>query len=467
MGIKFRLTPAIFQEMQKHLTHDTTVEQGCFLLCSEASAKDDCILIAKGLIPLEKSDYVVQKFDQLSFSPSTMLRAVRLAKSYNASLCFVHTHPMSTKEVEFSQADGIGNIRTFDFFNRMLPGKTNSALVFSGDMTAVSGRTYQTASSWNRIHSVSVAGNPYQLTTTGIDTSRHLDTSVFDRHALLLGKEGRDLLSDLTIAIVGLGGIGSVVATELAHCGFGNLALIDHDILEDSNRPRIIGSKPSDVTNGTAKVDIASRYISSTMPECNVQAFHTNVEDPLVREELISADAIIVCTDSAKSRAYVNEICHRYYVPTLDLGVEFVASPDGKIDNEVGKVNLVMPGTPCLFCVGHVSSEMILVEELPVEEVRKRAAEGYVRNIHLPQPSMMPFNGEIASRGIQLLVSQFTGLAPVSEQTYEQRSFLGLKRRKLVRIIAKHHDKDCPYCIPGGVLGKGDNLPLCTEDEVA
>ncbi len=177
-----------------------------------------------------------------------------------------------------------------------------------------------------------------------------------------------------------------------------------------------------------------------------------------IRSELIGADFIVIGTDSAKSRAYVNEICHRYYVPVLDLGVEFVA-PDGQVQNEVGKVNLMMPGTPCLWCIGHVSAELILAEELPEQEARKRAAEGYIRDVYVPQPSMMPFNGEIASRGVQLLVRQFSGLAQVEEVIYEQRSFLGINGRKPIRLVAKHHSMDCPFCLPGVVAGAGDDTP--------
>lgn len=286
--------------------------------------------------------------------------------------------------------------------------------------------------------------------------------STFKRNALLLGEDGQRILSRLTGVVVGLGGIGSLAAIELAHSGFGSLILVDHDFLEESNRPRIIGSRPSDVLNKIPKVEIARRYLSESMPECHVQAFQSTVEDAAIRDYLIDADFILIGTDSTKSRAYVNEICHRYYVPLLDLGVEFVAD-NGEIQNEVGKINLIMPGTPCLWCTGHVSSELILAEELPKDEVLKRAAEGYIKNIYIPQPSMMAFNGEVASRGVQLLIRQFSGLAPVDERTYEQRSFLGTNRRKTIRSVAKHSSQDCPHCMPGQILGCGNNTLILSS----
>lgn len=165
--VKFRLSPGLFQEMKSSLTLSTTVEQGCFMLCAEAKANNNHILIANQLIPLKANDFTVQKYDQLSVSPSAMLRVGRMAQAKNVGVCFIHTHPMSFGEVEFSRADDYGNVRTFEFFNRLLPEQANSALVFSGDMEAVSGRLYRTANNWVQINSVTVSGQPFHLETNG------------------------------------------------------------------------------------------------------------------------------------------------------------------------------------------------------------------------------------------------------------------------------------------------------------
>jgi len=170
MGIQFRLSPKLFRDLQKEIAQDTAVEQGCFLLCSEAKTHSNHILIAKRLLPLQENDFKVQKRDLLSVSPSTMLRVSRMAQADNSGICFIHTHPMSFGTVGFSMADDYGNVRTFDFLNRMVPGKANSALVFSGDMKAVSGRLYHTANSWKHIESVSVAGSPSKILTMNNDS---------------------------------------------------------------------------------------------------------------------------------------------------------------------------------------------------------------------------------------------------------------------------------------------------------
>ncbi|MBW3011463.1 ThiF family adenylyltransferase [Candidatus Woesearchaeota archaeon] len=53
-----------------------------------------------------------------------------------------------------------------------------------------------------------------------------------------IGKEGQKKLAKATIAIVGLGALGSVSAEQLARAGIGKLILFDHDIIEVSNLQR-------------------------------------------------------------------------------------------------------------------------------------------------------------------------------------------------------------------------------------
>lgn len=166
MDIKFRLTPGLFRDMQDSLVHYSAVEQGCFLLFSVANANDSLILLGHELIHLNDEEFTVQRYDQLSVSPSAMLRVARTAQANDAGVCFIHTHPMSSGDVDFSLADDYGNARTFGFFNRMLPERAHVALVFSCDMRAVSGRLYHSGNSWEKIGSVTVAGHPWLLTTT-------------------------------------------------------------------------------------------------------------------------------------------------------------------------------------------------------------------------------------------------------------------------------------------------------------
>src|SRR3989344_6780633 len=59
----------------------------------------------------------------------------------------------------------------------------------------------------------------------------------YSRQIIFIGTENQEKLSKSTVAIVGLGGIGSPAAEMLARSGV-NLILIDRDIVEKSNLQR-------------------------------------------------------------------------------------------------------------------------------------------------------------------------------------------------------------------------------------
>ncbi len=58
------------------------------------------------------------------------------------------------------------------------------------------------------------------------------------RTAMLLGREAVERLEQATVAVFGLGGVGSYTAEALARAGVGRLILVDGDTVSDSNRNR-------------------------------------------------------------------------------------------------------------------------------------------------------------------------------------------------------------------------------------
>ena len=57
----------------------------------------------------------------------------------------------------------------------------------------------------------------------------------FDRTISLIGKENLEKLNKSTVAIFGLGGVGSYVLEGLARSGIGNFVLVDKDEIDITN----------------------------------------------------------------------------------------------------------------------------------------------------------------------------------------------------------------------------------------
>lgn len=123
------------------------------------------------------------------------------------------------------------------------------------------------------------------------------------------GKELQELFSAASVAVCGLGGLGSNVATALARAGVGRLHLIDFDRVDISNLNRQ-QYKVSQL--GMYKTEAMKCNIAEIAPYCTVTADTVR----LTEENLpLIADCGIVCEcfDSAECKAMlVNGIAERY-----------------------------------------------------------------------------------------------------------------------------------------------------------
>ncbi len=93
----------------------------------------------------------------------------------------------------------------------------------------------------------------------------------FSRTELLLGKDAMKTLKGATVAVFGIGGVGSFTAEALARSGVGGIALFDDDkvCLTNINRQLIA----THTSIGQKKVDVMKARILDINPTCKVQAY--------------------------------------------------------------------------------------------------------------------------------------------------------------------------------------------------
>jgi tRNA threonylcarbamoyladenosine dehydratase len=77
-----------------------------------------------------------------------------------------------------------------------------------------------------------------------------------------------DRLKKATVAVVGIGGVGSWAAESLCRSGVGNIILIDLDDICISNTNRQLHAMTTTV--GNLKIDVTKERISHINPSCNV-----------------------------------------------------------------------------------------------------------------------------------------------------------------------------------------------------
>ena len=97
----------------------------------------------------------------------------------------------------------------------------------------------------------------------------------FARTEMLLGDAGLARLAASSVAVFGVGGVGSFTAEALARAGVGSLTLIDHDTIDVTNINRQIHALTETV--GKAKTTVMAERIRAINPHCwvrEIRAFY-------------------------------------------------------------------------------------------------------------------------------------------------------------------------------------------------
>ena len=81
-------------------------------------------------------------------------------------------------------------------------------------------------------------------------------------------------IRNFSVVIVGVGGVGSVVAEMLTRCGIGKLILYDYDRVELANMNRMF-YMPSH--EGMAKVEAAKASLALINPDVEIEVHNTNI----------------------------------------------------------------------------------------------------------------------------------------------------------------------------------------------
>jgi len=95
-------------------------------------------------------------------------------------------------------------------------------------------------------------------------------SDAFSRTALLIGADGLARLEASTVAVIGIGGVGSFAVEALARSGLGGLVLVDDDSVCATNINRQVPALHSTV--GRPKVEVMLERVLDINPRIRVEA---------------------------------------------------------------------------------------------------------------------------------------------------------------------------------------------------
>ena len=412
MGSTLVIADELWHQLRDHVLADGD-EHVAFVLAKAAGER----LLARETI-LIPDDKLERQWDSVSLRSSALLDVMNTAVRKGLALVEAHSHPLSVGEVDFSLIDDRGQEELVAYLSDVMPGQPYGAIVIGQD--AIRGKVWRAGEAGPMTRIVVTGEVLHQWPGDGTPPAAGLgaglkDRQRHDRQVLALGGPGHAWVSGTRVAIVGLGGIGSIVALELAHLGVQDIVMIDADVVEESNLGRLAGATPGDVRR--AKVSVAAEHVSRINPRIHVTPLQANLREESAIKAAASADVLFGCIDTDSGRLILNELALAHMVPYIDCGVG-IDAPDGTIREAGGQTIVWVPGRPCLLCGGEIDLTIAAEELESPEQQGFRRRHGYVAGTTVPEPAVMSLNGVIASLAVTEFLALVAGFRPSNYYTY-------------------------------------------------
>ncbi len=201
-------------------------------------------------------------------------------------------------------------------------------------------------------------------------TKEEFYQALVDRH----GIENQKKFDDATVAICGLGGLGSNIAISLARVGVGRLILIDFDTVDVTNLHRQ-QYKISQV--GMPKTDALKENLLEINPFIKIETHQVKLTEESTPSLIKDADVICEAFDKPECKAMLTDIVFTNYpdkylvsssgmagmassndIVTRKITSHFFLSGDGVSDVNLG-IGLVAPRV--MICAGHEAHMVIRI----------------------------------------------------------------------------------------------------------
>lgn len=203
-----------------------------------------------------------------------------------------------------------------------------------------------------------------------IPTREEMYRALEERH----GAELQRKLDSASVAVCGLGGLGSNIAIALARAGVGQLHIIDFDIVDISNLNR---QQYFPDQLGKPKAEAMRDTLERIAPYCNITSHNMKLTEENIPVMLADADIIVEAFDKSDQKAMLvncvlENMPEKYLVSgsgmagiapsnmitTKRITKRFYLCGDGVSDAEDG---MGLVSSRVLICAGHQAHAVIRI----------------------------------------------------------------------------------------------------------
>lgn len=313
------------------------------------SARERRYLVREMDLP-DDSEYANQNEVHVSLRAEYAARRAVRARDCRAFLD-VHSHPFSLEPAP-SWTDQMNAVRQHEALRVWRRGLPLIRMIYGAGGAVWAGIQHSPGGPVKPVDDIEIAG-PDKLIRVRPCNAALLPATLdrpFDlRTREVMGDAGVAALRQLRVAVIGLGGTGSVVARLLAGAGVGELCCIDGDVIEAHNAPRLWYYTAD--SESEPKAVVARREILRAFPDLRVEAVTEHFPASRAQRALSAASVVICCVDQRPVRYALACWCVKRLVPLVDVGCGG-RKENGRMVALGYQVRLQAPGGPCLVCNG-------------------------------------------------------------------------------------------------------------------
>lgn len=226
----------------------------------------------------------------------------------------------------------------------------------------------------------------------------------------LFGKAGQSRLQKARVAIVGVGGLGTVAASYMVRAGIGRIELVDRDVVEEGNLNRQLLFEDADVNRpkAIAAAERLGRMNPSVEVKPRVEEFPCRMDTP---------DLVLDCSDNLECRLAVNYFAVKNEIPLVY----------GAASGWVGAISTIIPGsTACLNC-------------LTMDLTKKMGADGCDSSAGVSGPLLGVIGSMQASEAVKCVLGDKKSLVTGRIVYFDSRKTV-FEEAKIKKVA------DCPAC---------------------
>lgn len=395
MDVTLTLTGRQHTLIRDHLFPGDDKEAVALVLCGHSTGTRHRLLAHK--VHLIPHDICLRERDRLTWPTDVVVPALEEAAKRGLSVVKVHSHPGGFPR--FSPADDEADAQFFpSVFGWMDHERPHASTVMLPD-GRMFGRAFLVDGTTEALSLISVVGEDLhfwhaaQLANGVPEFAR--------RHAQAFGERTYELLSNLSVAVVGCSGTGSPVIEQLGRLGVGRLVLVDPDAVEDKNLNRIINSTRADV--GRLKVDVLARAVAAMGTGTQVATIPLNLNHPDAVKAVANCDVVFGCMDGHEGRRTLDRLSTYYSLPYFDVGIRLDADGLGGVDQVCGSVHYLQPDASSLLSRGVIANEQADAEAMKrtdpktYEDLLKQK---YIKGVQEDRPAVISVNMFFAALAI-------------------------------------------------------------------